>query len=135
MDGLAGLAGQPNTTEAGLALPLPILVLAGVMLTFLYKIWSSINDGQTKPTPGTAVGFLFIPLFSIYWIFVVWPGFASSYNAYLQRHRINAPPLSMALPLCSLLLGSVPVVGLVLWCMTFAQMARAVNALSTSPTS
>lgn len=33
MDGLAGLAGQPNTTEAGLALPLPILVLAGAAST------------------------------------------------------------------------------------------------------
>ena len=132
LGGLSAAATDSKMSEAAIAIPLPMLVLGIVMMVFVYKMWSSINDGQTKPTPGAAVGLLFIPIFSIYWVFVVWPGFASAYNAYCQRHRIQAEPLSMVLPLCALLFGFVPLVGIVLWFLTFTRIARAVNALSSS---
>lgn len=130
LGGLSGLASNRATQEAAAALPLPMLVISIVMMIFLYKMWNAINDGQTRPSPGAAVGLMFIPFFSIYWIFVVWPGYASQYNAYCQRHGIQAPPLSMGFILCSILLSWIPLVGIVLMCMTIAKIAAAVNALS-----
>lgn len=127
---LGALAGNRATQEAAAALPLPMLVLGVVMMMFLYKMWNAINDGQTKPTPGAAVGLLFVPIFSLYWLFVVWPGYASQYNAYCQRHGIQAQPLSMGLILCTILLGWIPLVGTVLMCMTLARISSAVNALA-----
>lgn len=63
-------------------------------LFLIYKMWNSINDGQASTTPGKAVGFLFIPLFNIYWIFRVWNGFPSNYNAYLERYGLSVPRIS-----------------------------------------
>jgi hypothetical protein len=128
--GLSALASSPRTTEAIPFVPLPLLVLGIVQLVFIYKMWASINDGQTKPTPGAAVGFLFIPFFSLYWIFVVFPGFATQYNAYIQRQRINAQPLGQGLFIAALLLGWLPLVGLILWAMVLGRVCGAVNALS-----
>jgi hypothetical protein len=129
---LVAAAGNTATQEAAAALPLPMLVSGIAMMVFIHKMWSAINDGRTQPTPGAAVGFLFIPFFSLYWIFIVWPGYATAYNAYLQRHGIRAAPLSMGFILCTILLGWVPVVGLVLMCLNLSRIAAAVNALSDS---
>ena len=130
--GIAALASDTATQEAALALPVPVLVSGISILVFLYKMWSAINDGITKPTPGAAVGFLFIPFFSLYWIFIAWPGYATAYNAYLQRHGIQAAPLSMGLILCTILLGWIPIVGIILMCVSLSRIAAAVNALSDS---
>lgn len=132
--GLAGLGSNTATQEAGMALPLPVLVAGITMMIFLYKMWSAINDGQTKPTPGAAVGLLFVPIFSIYWVFVAWPGYASRYNAYTQRHGIRAPQLSMGLLLCSILFAGFPLIGTILMCITISKIASAVNALSAPGT-
>jgi len=130
MYGLMAAASNRATQEAIVALPIPLLVQGIAMMVFLYKMWSAINDGITKPTPGAAVGYLFIPFFSIYWIFIAWPGYATAYNAYIQRHGIRAAPLSMGLILCTILLGWVPIVGIILMCINLSRIAAAVNALS-----
>jgi hypothetical protein len=130
MYGLLVLGSNRATQEAAMAVPLPALVSGITMMVFLYKMWSAINDGVTRPTPGAAIGFLFIPFFSIYWIFIAWPGYATAYNAYLQRHGIRAAPLSMGFILCTILLGWVPIVGLVLMCINLSRIATAVNVLS-----
>jgi hypothetical protein len=130
MYGLVAAASNTATQEAAIALPIPLLVQGIAMMVFLYKMWSAINDGVTRPTPGAAIGYLFIPFFSIYWIFIAWPGYATAYNAYLQRHGIRAAPLSMGFILCTILLGWVPIVGLVLMCINLSRIATAVNALS-----
>ena len=131
--GLSALAADPKTTEAAPFVPLPLLVLAIAQMVALYKMWSAIDDGQTKPTPGMAIGLLFVPLFSLYWIFVVWPGYAGKYNAYIQRHGIQAPPLGMGLILASILLSWVPIVGIVLMAISLSKICKAVNALSAPP--
>jgi hypothetical protein len=75
-----------------------------------YKMWQSINDGQSFTTPGKAVGFLFIPFFNIYWIFKVWGGFPGEYNNFIARQRLSAPALSSPLytifPIMVLLSGA-----------------------------
>jgi hypothetical protein len=76
-------------------LPLLAVVVGTCML--VYQSWSAIQDGQARTTPGRAVGFGFLPFFNLYWLFVVWPGFARDYNAYLTRHGIAGRPLPVGL--------------------------------------
>ncbi len=130
--GIAILVSNPATTEAIAALPVPMLISGITMMVFLYKMWSAIDDGVTRPSPGAAIGCLFIPLFSIYWVFVVWPGYASQYNAYAQRHGLRVPQLSMGLILCTILLGWVPIVGFILMCVNISRISAAVNALAAN---
>ncbi|MBN1273290.1 MAG: hypothetical protein JXB26_13565 [Candidatus Aminicenantes bacterium] len=70
-------------------------VIAGIIvgLSLYYKMWKSLQDGHTRITPGKALGFIFIPVFNIYWIFrIIW-GFAREYNAFLDRHSLSVPKL------------------------------------------
>lgn len=68
-----------------------LLILPFVVI---YKMWASIKDGNhARTTPGKAIGFLFIPFFNFYWLFQVWGGFPTDYNNYVERHRLNIPPL------------------------------------------
>jgi hypothetical protein len=118
------------TKEAAPAIPIPFVVLAIVQMVFIYKMYKALDDGVTRPTPGAAVGFLFIPLFSIVWYFIVWGKFPGQYNQYIQRHQIRAQPLGAGLYVCALVLGFIPLVGLVLWPIVFGKTTGAVNALS-----
>jgi hypothetical protein len=127
---LAAFGAQPATTEAIPFIPLPMVVLGIVQMVFIYKMWNAINDGHTKPTPGAALGLLFVPFFALYWIFVVWPGYATRYNAYIQRQRIQAQPLGQGLFIAALLCAWIPLVGLVLWAIVLGKVCGAVNALS-----
>ena len=71
-----------------------ILTLLILPFVVIYKMWASIRDGNhARTTPGKAVGFLFIPFFSLYWIFQVWGGFPTDYNKYVEHHRLNVPLL------------------------------------------
>jgi len=72
-----------------------IIFLIGqiTFLVLLYKGWEAIQDYQTRTTPGKAIGFLFIPLFNIYWMFVAYYGFAVEYNKFIRRNNINVPYL------------------------------------------
>lgn len=95
---LAGWAATDSkVTELMAAAPLPFLIslIAGCVL--LYKGWKAIDDGQARTTPGKAVGFMFIPIFSYYWIFNVTFGWVTDYNKYIQRYGIQTQPLSQGL--------------------------------------
>ena len=83
-----------------------LLLLLGIAISiagaitfyiFVYRIWDSIKDGQTRTSPGFAVGGLFIPFYNFYWIFQVLPGFAADFNKYKTQRRINTPPLKNTL--------------------------------------
>ena len=109
---------------------LPLAAAAVLWLVFVYRMWSAIQDGQARISPGRAVGLLFVPLLNIYWIFRVLPGYATEYNAYLGRHGSAAPPLSRGLILAAML---VPVANVVLWWIVIGRICRAVNALDPGP--
>ena len=83
---------------------------AGVFLLFVlcYKAWESIQDGHARTTPGKAIGFLFVPIYSFYWLFQCTWGFAKDYNQYLVRHSLNARKLPEDLFLAFYLLEVVP---------------------------
>lgn len=68
-----------------------MFVQAVLFLIYLYKCWSLIHDGRrTRTTPDRAVGFLFIPLFNYYWMFVALGSLPGEMNAYAKRHQIPA---------------------------------------------
>ena len=61
---------------------------------WLYKFWSWIPPEQRHTTmwkkyisPGMAIGFMFIPYFNIYWMFVVYLGIADI----MERLRVQYP--------------------------------------------
>src|SRR5262245_28246666 len=91
------LAMDPKTTEMAAAVPIPIAIATIFHLMMVYKMWKSLQGGQARMTPGKAVGFLFIPFFNIYWLFQVYPGFASDYNRTIQEKNVAAKPLSHGL--------------------------------------
>lgn len=73
---------------------IPLLTYLVLYLIQIYRIWDVINDGKTRATPGKALGFLFIPFYNLYWIFNIWGGFPTDYNAYVERYRLsNKVPL------------------------------------------
>jgi hypothetical protein len=46
----------------------------------IYRAWLCLQAGAPSTTPGKAVGFLFIPFFNIYWIFVAINGLPKDWN-------------------------------------------------------
>ncbi len=59
----------------------------------LYKAWQAIQDGKPRTTPGKAVGFLFIPFFNLYWMFIAYWGWAKDCNAYISSKGLSLSPL------------------------------------------
>ena len=129
-----------------LVLGIPLLIyLAIVSCKFVHKSWSSIQDGHARTGPCKALGFLFIPFFSFYWIFEAFWGFAKDYNAYTARHGIQAAPKlpeGLFLAFCILsLVNIIPFVNYVMWIPTFiifaviiSKVCDAVNALPSQST-
>lgn len=114
-----------------------------IQLVLIYKLWSAINDGQARTTPGKAAGFMLIPLFNLYWMFQAIYGFAQDYNKYIARHGHKVPPLEEKLflfypisviacliPLVNMLAG---MASLVLAILVSIKAIDAVNALADSP--
>jgi hypothetical protein len=66
------------------------LVSAVAFCFFVYRMWSAVQDGQARITPGRALGLLFVPFYNFYWVFRALPGWARDYNAYCERHGIRA---------------------------------------------
>jgi hypothetical protein len=73
-----------------------LVSLYGVIISFvlIYRAWTVIQDGNTRTTAGKAAGFLFIPFFNLYWMFIAIWGFAQEYNKYLARHNLTVATLN-----------------------------------------
>ena len=72
-------------------------------LRILHKLWSLIPIHKAKTTPGKAVGFLFIPLFNLYWNFVAIYGLAKALN--IETGRRSVSKVASFIYCCSFLLG------------------------------
>lgn len=89
---------QPDMVIISIAIyVLLALYLVVVNMVFLYKIWEAIDDGYARTTPGKAVGFMFIPLFNIYWLFPAYWGFAKDFNKLILRRGLKITPISEGL--------------------------------------
>lgn len=92
----------------------PMLLLPGAALFFLgmisalwgqiywyiilYRSWSILSPMVARTTPGKAVGFLFIPIFNFFWVFMAVWGLAQ--DAQRSGLREPLPNPSLALTFC-----------------------------------
>jgi hypothetical protein len=62
----------------------------------LYRAWSCLAAGAPRTSPGKAIGFLFIPFFNLYWLFVAIAGLPKDWNRIVASYEDlrNAPRLS-----------------------------------------
>ncbi|MEM7660012.1 MAG: serine/threonine-protein kinase [Bacteroidota bacterium] len=92
------------------------LLLAGIhALRLLHKGWQSVQDRGAYTTPGKAIGFLFIPLFNLYWIFVTFRQLAVEMNQYARDRQIGTGKLvseGMAISICIFILPVINYVGI-----------------------
>jgi len=113
----------------------PVLLLAAVVhLVFIYRFWSSIQDGSPRMSPGKAVGFLFIPIFNIYWIFQVYGGFATDFNRYIESKGIQTPRLSQGLLVFNVILMflALPILNWIIFWIVIGKICDGANAASSS---
>ncbi|MDR3199783.1 MAG: zinc ribbon domain-containing protein [Planctomycetaceae bacterium] len=61
------------------------LIISNIFyLMFLYAVWRQIPPKIAQTTPNKAVGFMFIPLFNLYWQFIALYGLGKKLNQTLQ---------------------------------------------------
>jgi hypothetical protein len=102
----------------------PLLILSVILFVILlYRVWVFvINAASHKQislkirSPGKAAGFLFIPVFHIYWMFYSWVTLARSLNELARAHQLSgripvALPVSLGIAIC---VGYLPGLGMVL---------------------
>jgi len=123
-----------------------ILLLISAILGFIciYRAWCCLQPGGAQTTPGKAVGFLFIPFFQLYWIFVAYHGWSQDWTRIQASHGNLAgmPRVSPPLFLATLITGFciiIPVLNLItilaypiLYLIMMAQMHKVVNAMATA---
>ena len=124
------------------------LVFATIALVInclhIYRAWSILQPGGARTTPGKAVGFLFIPLFNIYWVFIAYHGWSQDWNRIQGAHpnlsSFPRVPEALFLMGCIAVPASlIPGVGylaiLASWIILpimLAQMCRVVNQMAES---
>ena len=133
------VAPEPSTamtalTLGGMALySVSLLVYGIVTLVYLHRAWKVLQVlPGVRSTPGKAVGFLFIPLFNIYWLFVCYYGWAQDYNILKQRSAVpGAPdvPSGLFLAFCIITL----VLGPFLHPFVMASVCKGLNFLASTP--
>jgi len=103
---------------------------------YLHRLWSALQYGRPRTTPGQAVGLLFVPLFNLYWIFVAFYGLAKDYNRITGRFKdLNrAPKLSeglfLAYCICSVVAAPVAII---LWVPMMLQVCKAITFMALPP--
>lgn len=127
-----GLAQERATREAAGAIPLFVLLAAVTGIVFVARMWGSLAGRGARTSGAVAALGLFVPLFNLYWVFQVFPGFATDFNRAAERAGIGRR-VSFGLMVAYVLLSWVPVVGLVLACVAVWQVCSAVNALHAAP--
>ncbi len=70
-----------------------------VLAILIYKMWKAIPQTVARTTPGKAVGFLFIPVFDLYWWFQALWGWSQDWNSYAAKSEGKLPRMSEGLPL------------------------------------
>lgn len=92
--------GMDTSMMAGLSALLcfsniPSIAYVVLQCILIYKLWKVVQDGYASTSAGRAVGFLFIPLFSYYWMFRAFWGLSKDLNGYIDRHFANRPELNL----------------------------------------
>ncbi len=92
------LAEQPGTLIGIMAASLLSLLGFGLLVTGVvfqmilhYQCWAVLADDRPRTTPGRAVGFLFIPLFNIWWLVPSLIGLDRDQGRALAARGLSAP--------------------------------------------
>jgi hypothetical protein len=90
LSALAGKVISPKLFEIA-AIPLGAAAIVTVVFgcIFVYKSWSCLPLDRRNTTPGKAVGFLFIPIFNLYWPFVAVYGLSKQTNQALRSKALK----------------------------------------------
>ena len=108
------LAAAMNQSEAAVAALVPVLLgcLASIASLVLYHCWifkswelippnQRYTEGGTRVTPSTAVGYLFIPFYGLYWRFVAHAGLCDALNRVLTaKGSHKRAPNGLAIATC-----------------------------------
>ncbi len=95
----------------GLAWFASFVVMVVFASILIYRYWAVMQPYTKRTTPGKAVGFLFIPLFQFYWMFVAYHGLAKDIDTYLDRNRDStAPRPSTGFVLATMIIGLLTIV-------------------------
>lgn len=127
-----------------------ILVFAGLggiifgliyHLIALYRCWSVIPSAIARTTPRKAVGYLFIPFFNLYWIFVAVRGLAVDANEFMDQTVVSEKRISEGLSIAYCIIALLSIIVLTLF-FTFImlnilvyQWARFNNGVVAAPAS
>lgn len=82
-----------------------------VLAILIYRMWKAIPAATARTTPGKAVGFLFIPVFNLYWWFPALWGWSQDWNSYAAnsegRIRPSSEGLALSIAVFSAIGGSI----------------------------
>jgi hypothetical protein len=97
-----GLVAMNKPAEADInptvAMPLMLMFYVGLIALIFstvfwgmlhYQLWKLIPKDIARTTPGKAVGFLFIPIFNLYWCFVSMLGLSKDINEAFRRQGLQ----------------------------------------------
>ena len=126
-----------------LVLTIPLFILAEVFNMILqYRCWDALTASQRRTTPGKAVGFLFIPFYNFYWVFVSYRGLAFDLGRATAKPDAGGIGTAMAiLFICHWVFFIVPVLNalvdiayFILWILFTRQVVAQANSLLSAAT-
>lgn len=133
-----------NQATAGLLIA-GLLGMAGYLTTILsvipfyitlFRAWKCLQPGgMARSTPGKAIGFMFIPFFNLYWIFMAINGLAADWNRTVTTFEDlkAAPRLSEGVFLTLCIGMFLQPLGLIMMFPALSQMSKGVNFFSFRP--
>jgi len=133
-----------NAQGAGMGIG-AILVLVGYLMLILsvipmyinlYRAWSCLQPGGlARSTPGKAVGFMFIPFFNYYWLFMAFNGLAKDWNQTVATYSDikAAPKMSEGIFLTFCIGCFLPPLGPIMLFPVMSQMCKGINFFAFRP--
>lgn len=109
---------------------------------YTHIMWKLIEGMGARTTPAKAVGFLFIPLFNIYWVYQALWGWSVDFNKLVDRRVIDGPlmPTGLFLAICIMIsISVIPFINIlvalplmVLSLIAWAKICKAINTASVT---
>ncbi len=78
-----------------------VVIASTYFFIVLFRCWALLEGSTAKMTPERAVGFLFIPLFNIYWIFRAIKDLADAMNEFIEVNNLPVKKISVKLSLAA----------------------------------
>lgn len=114
--------------------PIGLILYAIFTLIYLHRGWTLLQIlPGVRSTPGKAIGFLFIPFFNYYWIFVCYHGWAQDYNLLKEQSQVQGAPEVPSGLFLAFCIGCFLAFGPLLHPFVMAKLCKAMNFLAETP--